>query len=91
MEIKEIIIRLISEDMKYHRLTNALYKNEPIPNEYDMDLLTVVAQLMGIKKGLLKDEWIDCYMQKMNIEYSKVDALSLAEEAYVSLQEIRTT
>lgn len=78
MNNKEIIIRLISADIKYHRLTTFLYKNQTIPIEFDIDLLTIVARTMGIS-GSLSDKWIDCYMEFINnsINNEPPDELSI--------------
>ncbi len=86
----EIIIQLISADIKYHRFTNYLYKNHLVPDEFELDLLSIVALKMGERKGEIRDNWIECYMSFLDIaiEDKNIPSETIALLMYYQLKAI---
>jgi hypothetical protein len=86
----KLIIMLIAQDMKYHRFIDMIYKESGIPDEYEINLLEIVALSMDIKQGKIPDNWIDTYMEFIHLSFEiKIEELiSYAETAYNKLSEI---
>ncbi len=85
MDTKEIVIRLLHDDMKYYRMMSAMYKNESIPKEYQLNIMKTVSLVMNTQ---LSDEWIECYMNYIHeaIDNPTASIELLAEKCYVALQ-----
>lgn len=64
MKNKTLALHLIQEDLKYNQLAFGL-QALGIDIGFYPDLAPVIAQLMGIPKGQLTDEWIDAYVMYM--------------------------
>ena len=64
MKNKALALHLIKEDLKYNQLAFGL-QALGIDIGFYPDLAPVIAQLMGIPKGQLTDEWIDAYVMYM--------------------------
>ena len=87
----EIIIKLIVQDMKYQKFVNIIYKENGIPNEYEINLLEIVALNLGMNVGNITDKWIDTYMCYIHSAFTindDNDRYSLAEKAYQELYNI---
>ncbi len=86
MEIKEIVIRLLKDDMKYYRMMSVVYKNESIPQEYQLNILKAISLIMSVQ---LSDEWIDCYMSHIHqaIDNPSASTELLAEKCYAELHQ----
>lgn len=61
MENRELIISLILQDLRHYQLTAALTKAGLDADLHDLEIMEVVAQLMGIESGQLTDQWADLY------------------------------
>ena len=61
---KALALHLIQEDLKYNQLAFGL-QALGIDIGFYPDLAPVIAQLMGIPKGQLTEEWVDAYVQFM--------------------------
>jgi len=68
---REIIIKLIEQDIKHNQLLNGLNEIGLTDNErYTLDIVWIVADMMGIDKTKLSERWLDLYHSTMlNIPY----------------------
>ncbi len=63
---REKIIALIAEDIKHNQLVNGLNAIGLIDNDkYTLDIVWIVADLMGMPKGKVPDGWVETYQQTM--------------------------
>lgn len=93
MENKELILRLIQQDLKHNQLTHGLFQIGLENNgTHDLDILSIVAQLMQVPQGKFEDRWCDLYFSYMN-EASKTEIanntenlLPMAQDCYNMLQ-----
>lgn len=59
---RKLIIQLIAEDMKHEQLLGAL-KNAGFNSDlHELNIMLIVAKLMGISKKKISWEWTDIYM-----------------------------
>lgn len=87
----EIIEKLLIQDMKYQRFIDIVYKRNGVPEEYEINLLEIIAKMMGFKTGFISDKWIDTYMNYIQLSFvtTKLDELEfIAEKACLELLSI---
>ncbi len=66
MEKREFIIKLIEQDIKHNQLVNGLEELGLNDNEkYTLDIVWLVADVMGIKEGEVSDKWLELYYSVM--------------------------
>ena len=58
---KELIISLIQQDLKHNQLTTGLTLIGHDSEIYSLEIVDIVAQLMGIDKDEISDQWADIY------------------------------
>jgi hypothetical protein len=88
---EEIIIHLIAQDMKHQYLISGLEQLGFTGGEkHDLDIVSVVANLMGIEKGKRTDRWTETYTKHVyNINIQDGQQLSiLALECFKVLQQL---
>ena len=101
MENKELIIQLIQQDLKYNQLITGLRKIGFDTDVHTLEIIEVVAQLMGIESGKISDKWTGTYVSFLDqAHHYKISVLSeelkpLAEKCYYLLEackdiEVRT-
>lgn len=85
---KELITNLILQDLRHHQLIAGLHQARLYVDVHDLDIMEIVAQLMGISCERLSDQWSEMYFRFMDraAEYEVTNrgkALEpLAEECY---------
>lgn len=90
---KEIIIRLIIEDMRYHQFQMALINAGMDAFNLELDLMGIVANLMGIASEDISDEWLALYYSELQkceslpVEPLGKNLYALAEACYTSLKD----
>jgi len=63
---RDIIIKLIEQDIKHNQLLNGLNKIGLTDNErYTLDIVWIVVDMMGIEKTKLSERWLDLYHSTM--------------------------
>ncbi|PCJ94926.1 MAG: hypothetical protein COA50_11125 [Flavobacteriaceae bacterium] len=80
MHNKDLIVQLIQQDLKHSQLTQGLQKlglNDS--GIHCLDLISIVASLMGIPKGKIQDHWAAIYGSFLD-EAHKHPISNLAEE-----------
>ena len=88
---KDIIVEIIVQDMRFNQYIAALRKLD-IEVYFDLDLMTVVANLMGINKENMTDSWMELYVtelskcENVSIEPLGKNLYPLAEECYEALK-----
>lgn len=95
MDTKTLIVDLIRQDMKHNQLILGLEKLG-ISGDYhhNLEIVNIVAQLMGIVQGNIRDEWCDVYFSyiheagKYDIEPKGENLRQLAEACYDNLCEM---
>ncbi|MCG8575146.1 MAG: hypothetical protein MI810_09705 [Flavobacteriales bacterium] len=66
MERKELIIKLIQEDIKHNSLLNGLESIGLSDDErYTLNIVSIVADMMEVSNGKVIDEWLDIYHRIM--------------------------
>ena len=91
MNIKEITINLIIEDMRFNQQITALRKLD-VEVYFDLDLMNIVANLMGISQENMTDSWMELYVTELSkcesfpIEPLGKNLYGLAEEFYETLK-----
>ena len=76
MNNKDIIVQLIQQDLKHNQLTQGLLKiGLDQGGLHDLDILSVVAQLMGVPKEKVDGRWFDIYISFM----CEADKLELSD------------
>lgn len=91
MDTKTIIIELIKEDMRFNQFIAALRKLD-IEVYFDLDLMSAIANLMGIRKEDMTDSWMELYVTELSkcesfpIEPLGKNLYPLAEECYETLK-----
>ncbi len=87
---EKLIKKLLVADIKHNQLINGLYNIGLMDNDkYTLDIDFVVAELLGITKGNVPDEWLDTYHSSMlNLQSTMTDDEigMLAEELYSRLK-----
>ena len=90
MQSKELIIQLIQQDMKHQQLVEYICKAGFETDLHGLDLLHIVAALMGIT-GEIPERWTEIYMDCLGntvhypIAGSSQAFRALAEECYMLL------
>ncbi len=88
---KEIMLRLLVQDMKYQRFINIVYKDHGAPAEYEINLLEIIAFMMGFSSGNISDHWIETYVNYIELSFVTTDPNELefiAEKACLELLSI---
>jgi len=63
---RDNIIKLIEQDIKHNQLLNGLNEIGLTENErYTLDIVWLVADMMGIEKTKLSERWLDLYHSTM--------------------------
>ena len=87
----EIIKRLLVQDMKYQRFIDVVYRDHGAPAEYEVNLLDIIAFMMGFSNDNISDEWIETYTNYMELSFVTTEPnelVFLAEKAYIELSSI---
>jgi hypothetical protein len=87
-ENRELIVSLIQQDLKHNQLTTGLAKLGLEPDVHSLEIVEVVARLMGVEKGDVSDQWVKTYFSFLDrAHHFKISELAeelkpLAEECY---------
>jgi len=80
MNNKDLILQLIQQDLKHHQLTEGLrYLGLDDGGLHSLNILPIVAQLMGIPKRKVNDRWSEVYHSFM-AEAHKTPCSTLGKE-----------
>lgn len=98
MKKEDLIISLIQCNMQHSQLVLNLENIglEDRVGVFDVNLLEIVAQLMGIKKTEIDDDWMEIYLNFLNqaanykITRNGTSLKPLAEKCYGKLKESLT-
>ena len=88
MDNRQLIISLIQQDLKHNQLTTGLAKLGLDPDVHSLEIVEVVARLMGVEKGDVSDQWAKIYFSFLDQAYrfkisERAEELKpLAEECY---------
>ena len=88
---RKFIIKLIAQDMKHEQLIGSLKKLGFERDLHDLNIIDMVARLMGIPKNKMTWDWTDIYMHYLSkvmefeITGTGKNLLPLAEKCYESL------
>ena len=91
MNPKEIIISLIIEEMRFNQRLAALRKLD-VEVYFDLGLMNIVANLMGISQENITDSWMELYVTELSkcesfpIEPLGKNLYGLAVEFYETLK-----
>ena len=91
MDKSEIIIEVIKQDMRFNQFIVALRKLD-VEVHFDLDLMSIVAELIGINKENMTDSWMELYVTKLSkCENVQIEPLGknlylLAQECYEALK-----
>jgi hypothetical protein len=88
---QEIIIHLIAQDMRHQYLISGLEQlGFTGGDKHDLDIILVVANLMGIENGKRTDRWTETYAKHVyNINTQNGQQLKiLALECFKALQQL---
>ena len=89
---KEIIIEIVVQDMRFNQFIAALRKLGIKVYDFDLDLMSIVADLMAIQSKDMTDSWMELYVSELSkcenipIEPLGKNLCSLAEECYKSFK-----
>ncbi|WP_109830333.1 hypothetical protein [Reichenbachiella versicolor] len=93
MEQEKLIIQLIQQDLKHNQLTQGLIQiGLDHGGDYDLDILSIVAKLMGVPEENIDNRWIDIYVSfmceahKVAVLASGENLIPLAEQCYELLR-----
>lgn len=66
MDQKELILQLIQQDLKHHQLIHGL-RQLGLQDDglYNLNILPIVARLMGVPEGEIAEEWAAIYLDSM--------------------------
>lgn len=82
MENKQFVISLIQKDLKHNQLTEGLrHLGLDDAGLHSLDILPIVARLMGISNGDETDRWNNIYISFLD-EAHKYPVSDLGEELY---------
>ncbi len=90
--ISNIIVEIIKEDMRFNQYIAALRKLGIEVYDFDLDLMSIVADLMEIRREEMTDSWMELYVTELSkcesipIEPLGKNLYSLAEECFESLK-----
>lgn len=98
MKKEDLIISLIQCNMQHNQLVLNLENIglEDRVGVFDINLLEIVAQLMGIKKKEINDKWMETYLNFLNeaanhkVTRNGASLKPLAEKCYEELKEVIT-
>lgn len=80
MEHEQLIIQLIQQDLKHNKLTQSLLEIGLVDGGlYDLEILTIVSQLMGVQNDTLMDSFTAIYCSFL-CDMGKVNASTLDKE-----------
>jgi len=88
MNHKELIIHLIQQDLKHSQLVEGLWKVGLDANIHALDIIGVVASLMGKEEPDISDQWTEIYFSFLaRAHYYKItpraeELKPLAEDCY---------
>ena len=97
MKRKSIIIELIKQDLHFNQYLAALRNLGIELHTFDLNLMSLVARLMGRKKDDLPDDWMDLYVihlsRSKDIPYDPLgkNLNALARECYYALLNFERT
>lgn len=86
MNNSQISVKLILQDLKYHRMIKEFEKQGVIPtNRYTIEIYPIVAFLQGIPEEKISDIWFDEYSihMQMGLECHADDKEALEEVAQI--------
>jgi len=92
---KQLIIRLIQQDMKHQQLVEAICQAGFETDIHNLQLLPIVANLMGIPTHQIPDRWVEIYINCLGqttlypITPLAENLLPLAEECYLLLSNLK--
>lgn len=93
--MKELVIYLIVQDLKHNILVLGLERMRLSGTEYyDLDIVSVVAKLMGLEKEKITDDWLNVYHKymleasKLEINHKVLGIEKVATDCYYSLLEL---
>lgn len=88
MDNKDIAINVIVQDMRFNQYLSVLRKLGIEANNFEIELIGIVAKLMGKEEGDISDSWMELYFTELSkcesvpIEPLGKNLYSLAEECY---------
>ncbi|HET6245382.1 MAG: hypothetical protein H0V01_13915 [Bacteroidetes bacterium] len=62
MDKRKIIIQLIQQDLKHNQLLSGLEKLHLTTEAHPLEIMDVVAEMMGIPTGSASEEWMKIYI-----------------------------
>lgn len=93
MQNKDLVIRLIQQDMKHHQLISNLesigLRSDGI---YYLELMEIISEIMQVPKDDIEDRWSNTYLHFMNqvsnypVTSKGEGLMDLAEECYENLK-----
>ncbi len=92
MNTKEIIVSLIHADMMLYQFKAVVQKSGIEINSINLNLIDLVARLMGIGESKIPDAWIDLYYdglgksEAMPVDPDGNNLYPLAEKCYETLK-----
>lgn len=97
MENKDLILKLIQQDLKHNQLTEKLRQiGFDDSGLYDLDILSMVVELMNHSNLHERDAWIECYLHSMSqahlypVSHKGDELRAFAENCYSQLKELST-
>ena len=92
MATKELIIRLIHQDLRHSQLILGLSGLGLCnPSDFSLEILDIVAELMGLPPDNIGDEWCNTYIYYLNqtadyeVQENGDNLKPLAEQCYENL------
>ena len=91
---KDLIIRLIQQDLRHHQLLNGLRSSGFSTENHHLEIMEIVAQLMGYMEDEPGRLWMEVYMDYMEqtehiqgVE-SAAEIITLSEQCYELLERL---
>ncbi len=95
MEQEQLIIQLIQQDLKHNKLTQSLLEIGLVDGGlYELEILTIVSQLMGVQNDALMDSFTAIYcsflcdMGKINFSKLNNEIPAVANQCYGMLKSL---
>jgi hypothetical protein len=63
---EDLIVSLIQQDLKHNQLTTGLRNVGLEPDVHCLEIIEVVARLMGVEKDNVTDQWAETYFSFMD-------------------------